>query len=67
MNLQQKIIKPKLGVLELAKHLGNVSAACKAMGYSRDSYYGTIKGVGKNAYHLLYRSYTSIFCIPDIT
>ncbi len=39
MNLQQKIIKPKLGVLELAKHLGNVSAACKAMGYSRDSYY----------------------------
>jgi transposase InsO family protein len=39
MNLSQKIIKPKLGVLELAKHLGNVSAACKAMGYSRDSYY----------------------------
>ena len=39
MNLQQKIIKPKLRVLELAQHLGNVSAACKAMGYSRDSYY----------------------------
>ncbi len=39
MNLNQKIIKPKMGVLELAKHLGNVSAACKAMGYSRDSYY----------------------------
>lgn len=39
MNLQQKVIKPKLGVLELSKHLGNVSAACKAMGYSRDSYY----------------------------
>ena len=39
MNLQQKIIKPKLGVLELAKHLGNVSAACKNLGYSRDSYY----------------------------
>lgn len=39
MNLQQKIIKPKLGVLELAKRLGNVSAACKTMGYSRDSYY----------------------------
>ena len=38
-NLQQKIIKPKLGVLALAKQLGNVSAACKAMGYSRDSYY----------------------------
>ena len=39
MNLNQKIIKPKLGLLELAKNLGNISAACKAMGYSRDSYY----------------------------
>ena len=39
MNLNQKIIKPKLGLLDLAKHLGNVSSACKAMGYSRDSYY----------------------------
>lgn len=39
MNLSQKIIKPKLGLLELAKQLGNVSSACKAMGYSRDSYY----------------------------
>ncbi len=39
MNLTQKIIKPKLGLLELAKHLGSVSSACKAMGYSRDSYY----------------------------
>jgi transposase InsO family protein len=39
MNLNQKIIKPKLGLLELAKRLGNVSSACKTMGYSRDSYY----------------------------
>ena len=39
MNLNQKIIKPKLGLLELAKKLGNVSTACKTMGYSRDSYY----------------------------
>jgi ACT domain-containing protein len=39
MNLQQKIIKPKVGLLELAKQFGNVSNACKAMGYSRDSYY----------------------------
>jgi transposase InsO family protein len=36
---QEKIIKPKLGVLELAKQLGNVSQACKVMGYSRDSFY----------------------------
>ena len=39
MNTNDKIIKPKLGLLKLAKHLGNVSAACAAMGYSRDSYY----------------------------
>ncbi|WP_342271063.1 IS481 family transposase [Candidatus Tisiphia endosymbiont of Parasteatoda lunata] len=39
MNLNQKIIRPKIGLLELAKSLGNVSSACKTMGYSRDSYY----------------------------
>jgi hypothetical protein len=38
MNTNDKIIKPKLGLLKLAKHPGNVSAACAAMGYSRDSY-----------------------------
>lgn len=38
-NIEQKIIKPKLGVLELAKQLGSVSVACKTMGYSRDSFY----------------------------
>ncbi|QGN76247.1 hypothetical protein Psal027_00422 [Piscirickettsia salmonis] len=27
-SLSEKIIKPKLGVLELAKQLGNVSKAC---------------------------------------
>ncbi len=39
MNIHQKIIKPKVGLLELAKKLGNISSACRAMGYSRDSYY----------------------------
>lgn len=29
MNLNQKLIKPKIGLLELAKSLGNISAACK--------------------------------------
>lgn len=38
-NIEQKILKPKLGVLELAKQLGSVSQACKTMGYSRDSFY----------------------------
>jgi hypothetical protein len=36
---QHKIIKNKLGLLELAKTLGNVSQACNVMGYSRDSFY----------------------------
>jgi hypothetical protein len=39
MTTQAKIIKNKLGILELAQHLGNVSQACKVMGYSRDSFY----------------------------
>ncbi len=39
MTTEQKIIKTKVGVLELAKHLGNVSKACQVMGYSRDSFY----------------------------
>jgi transposase InsO family protein len=38
-SIAEKIIKPKLGVLELAKQLGNVSQACNVMGYSRDSFY----------------------------
>jgi len=38
-SIQEKIIKPKLGLLELAKQLGSVSQACNVMGYSRDSFY----------------------------
>lgn len=36
---QNKIIKPRLGLLKLAEELGNVSQACKVMGYSRDTFY----------------------------
>ena len=39
MTQEQKVIRAKVGVLELAKQLGNVSRACKIMGYSRDSFY----------------------------
>ena len=39
MTKDQKIIRAKAGLLELAKQLGNVSQACKMMGYSRDSFY----------------------------
>ena len=39
MTTEQKVIKAKVGLLELAKQLGSVSKACKIMGYSRDSFY----------------------------
>jgi len=39
MTKDQKIIRAKVGLLELGKQLGNVSQACKMMGYSRDSFY----------------------------
>jgi len=39
MTQQEKIIKNKMGLLNLAKMLGNVSQACQVMGFSRDSFY----------------------------
>jgi transposase InsO family protein len=39
MTTEHKIIRAKVGLLELARQLGNVSQACKMMGYSRDSFY----------------------------
>jgi transposase InsO family protein len=39
MNQETKLIKTKLGLLNLAEQLNNVSQACKLMGYSRDSFY----------------------------
>lgn len=35
----QKIIKNKVGLLNLAEELGQVSKACKLMGFSRDTFY----------------------------
>jgi len=39
LNSNQPIIKHKLGLLNLAEELGNVSKACKIMGVSRDTFY----------------------------
>ena len=39
MNTESKLIKTKLGLLNLSEQLGNVSQACKIFGYSRDSFY----------------------------
>jgi len=39
MNTQVKVIKTRVGLLNLTEQLGNVSKACKIFGYSRDSFY----------------------------
>jgi transposase InsO family protein len=39
LNTTEKIIKHKVGLLNLAEELGNVSKACKVMGLSRDTFY----------------------------
>ena len=39
INSKDKIVKHKLGLLNLAEELGNVSRACKVMGVSRDTFY----------------------------
>ena len=39
MTTADKVIKTKVGLLELGKQLGKVSKACRVMGYSRDSFY----------------------------
>lgn len=39
MTTREKLIRNKLGLLELAEHLGNVSQACKVLGFSRDTFY----------------------------
>ena len=45
MTTAEKLIKNKLGLLQLASYLQNVSEACRVMGYSRDTFYRV-----KNAY-----------------
>jgi len=39
LNTNDKIIKHKVGLLNLAEELGNVSKACQVMGLSRDTFY----------------------------
>ena len=39
LHSNERIIKHKLGLLNLAEELGNVSKACQVMGLSRDTFY----------------------------
>jgi transposase InsO family protein len=50
----QKIIKNKVGLLNLAEELGNVSRACKVMGLSRDTFYRYKSAVEEGGVELLF-------------
>ena len=38
-SFNQNVIKHKTGLLNLAAELGNISKACRIMGFSRDTFY----------------------------
>ena len=39
IHTNDRIVKHKVGLLNLADELGNISKACKMMGVSRDTFY----------------------------
>ena len=53
---QRKVIRDKVGLLELAKQLGNVTQACRVLGYSGDSFYRFRDLYGR---HLRARNFTT--------
>ena len=50
----KKIIKHKVGLLNLAEELGNVSQACRIMGLSRDTFYRYKAAVDQNGLDALF-------------
>ncbi|MBP4047172.1 helix-turn-helix domain-containing protein, partial [Chromobacterium violaceum] len=53
-SLNQNIIKHKIGLLNLAAELGNVSKACKMMGMSRDTFYRYQNAVAEGGVETLF-------------
>ena len=45
INSTEKVISHKVGLLNLAEELQNISQACKVMGFSRDTFYRYKGGV----------------------
>lgn len=54
LNTNDKIIKHKTGLLNLAEELGNVSKACQVMGYSRDRFYRYKQAVDEGGVEALF-------------
>ena len=54
LETNQTIIKHKLGLLNLAEELGNVSKACKVMGLSRDTFYRYKAAVNEDGVEALF-------------
>lgn len=54
LNTTDKIIKHKVGLLNLAEELNNVSKACKMMGLSRDTFYRYKSAVEENGVEALF-------------
>ncbi len=50
----EKVIKHKVGLLNLAEELGNVSKACQVMGLSRDTFYRYRAAVDENGVEALF-------------
>ena len=55
-SLNQNIIRHKIGLLNLAAELGNVSKACKVMGLSRDTFYRYQNAVAEGGVDALFDS-----------
>ncbi len=68
-----RIIKHKIGLLNLAEELGNVAKACKTMGLSRDTFYrykAAVETGGCNFLHYLawiFRNYLAYRILPICT
>ena len=53
LQTDKKIINHKVGLLNLAEELGNVSQACRLMGFSRDTFYRYKTAVEENGVNAL--------------
>ena len=54
LNTNEKIIKHKVGLLNLAEEPGNVSKACQMMGMSRDTFYRYKSALGDGGVEALF-------------